>query len=85
MSSSQWNYFGSRYEELHEENPVIDKQTETVSHDIKEKVSTTKTNEGAIATSTSLVVFIMGLNYSRLDREKLHEENPVIEKINGNR
>ena len=83
MSSWQSNYFGSRYEELHEENPVIDKQTETVSHDMKEKVSTTKTNEGAIATSTSLVVF-MGLNYSRLDREKLHEENPVIEKINGN-
>ena len=83
MSSWQSNYFGSRYEELHEENPVIDKQTETVSHVMKEKVSTTKTNEGAIATSTSLVVF-MGLNYSRLDREKLHEENPVIEKINGN-
>ena len=82
MSSWQSNYFGSRYVELHEENPVIDKQTETVSHDMKEKVSTTKTNEGAIATSTSLVVF-MGLNYSRLDREKLHEENPVIEKKNG--
>jgi hypothetical protein len=82
MSSWQSNYFGSRYEELHEENPVIDKQTETVSHDMKEKVSTTKTNEGAIATSTSLVVF-MGLNYSRLDREKLHEENPVVEKKNG--
>ena len=36
------------------------KQTETVSHVMKEKVSTRKTNEGAIATSTSLVVF-MGL------------------------
>ena len=41
---------------------------------MKEKVSTTKTNEGAIATSTSLVVFMVGFYETNTieDAEAIH-------------